>query len=398
MSIFDIGVIAAAVLFGWTGFRRGLLRTVFGVIGLVVGASLTVIFLPRFLEYFEISQLPFRPYSNLSIVIFGASLGAFVFGKIAGLLRGALFIFPFLRFFDSLAGLVVALAAVMVATWTLASALLDVRSESLAQQVERSMVYQILDENLPEQLKRFPEFMQGAINSSPLPGVFSNLIQAVETAAPEVTPIPTPDLVLTATKSVVKIDGIAESCNAAMTGTGFLVGPERVVTNAHVVAGVSEPYVSFAEGESSYQGRVVAIDREIDAAVLYVPGLIGKPLSFIGPVEINDSSFIAGFPGGRDLSVSNAVIAANFSASGKDIDNQKEVIREVIVFGGKVSSGNSGGPLLSTDGQVYGVIFAADAVHDNTGYALAPGEVTSMISEAATKMESVDTGGCAAID
>ena len=398
MSIFDIGVIAAAVLFGWTGFRRGLLRTVFGVIGLVVGASLTVIFLPRFLEYFEISQLPFRPYSNLSILIFGASLGAFVFGKIAGLLRGALFIFPFLRFFDSLAGLVVALAAVMVATWTLASALLDVRSESLAQQVERSMVYQILDENLPEQLKRFPEFMQGAINSSPLPGVFSNLIQAVETAAPEVTPIPTPDLVLTATKSVVKIDGIAESCNAAMTGTGFLVGPERVVTNAHVVAGVSEPYVSFAEGESSYQGRVVAIDREIDAAVLYVPGLIGKPLSFIGPVEINDSSFIAGFPGGRGLSVSNAVIAANFSASGKDIDNQKEVIREVIVFGGKVSSGNSGGPLLSTDGQVYGVIFAADAVHDNTGYALAPGEVTSMISEAATKMESVDTGGCAAID
>ena len=398
MSIFDIGVIAAAVLFGWTGFRRGLLRTVFGVIGLVVGASLTVIFLPRFLEYFEISQLPFRPYSNLSILIFGASLGAFVFGKIAGLLRGALFIFPFLRFFDSFAGLVVALAAVMVATWTLASALLDVRSESLAQQVERSMVYQILDENLPEQLKRFPEFMQGAINSSPLPGVFSNLIQAVETAAPEVTPIPTPDLVLTATKSVVKIDGIAESCNAAMTGTGFLVGPERVVTNAHVVAGVSEPYVSFAEGESSYQGRVVAIDREIDAAVLYVPGLIGKPLSFIGPVEINDSSFIAGFPGGRGLSVSNAVIAANFSASGKDIDNQKEVIREVIVFGGKVSSGNSGGPLLSTDGQVYGVIFAADAVHDNTGYALAPGEVTSMISEAATKMESVDTGGCAAID
>ena len=398
MSIFDIGVIAAAVLFGWTGFRRGLLRTVFGVIGLVVGASLTVIFLPRFLEYFEISQLPFRPYSNLSILIFGASLGAFVFGKIAGLLRGALFIFPFLRFFDSLAGLAVALAAVMVATWTLASALLDVRSESLAQQVERSMVYQILDENLPEQLKRFPEFMQGAINSSPLPGVFSNLIQAVETAAPEVTPIPTPDLVLTATKSVVKIDGIAESCNAAMTGTGFLVGPERVVTNAHVVAGVSEPYVSFAEGESSYQGRVVAIDREIDAAVLYVPGLIGKPLSFIGPVEINDSSFIAGFPGGRGLSVSNAVIAANFSASGKDIDNQKEVIREVIVFGGKVSSGNSGGPLLSTDGQVYGVIFAADAVHDNTGYALAPGEVTSMISEAATKMESVDTGGCAAID
>ena len=142
MSIFDIGVIAAGILFGWSGFRRGLIRTVFGVIGLVVGASFTITFLPRILEYFEITDLPFRPYFGLSIVIFGASLGAFIFGKVAGLLRGALFIFPFLRFFDALAGLLVAIAAVMVATWTLSSAILDVRSETLARQVEQSIIYQ----------------------------------------------------------------------------------------------------------------------------------------------------------------------------------------------------------------------------------------------------------------
>ena len=398
MTIFDIGVIAASILFGWTGFRRGLIKTVFGVVGLVIGASAAVVFLPRVIEYFELSEIPFRPYLGLSVVLFGASIGAFVMGKIGSVIRGVLFPFIFLKFFDALAGLVVALAAVLVTTWILASALLDVRSETFAKQVESSIVYQQLEKNLPEQLKRFPEFIQGAFNSSPLPSVFSNLIQAVETAAPEVTPIPTPDLVLTATRSVVKIDGIAESCNAAMTGTGFLVGPERVITNAHVVAGVSEPYVSFSEGDSSYQGRVVAIDRETDAAILYVPGLVGKPLSFIGPVQINDASFIAGFPGGRGLSVRNAVVAANFAASGKDIDNQKEVIREVIVFGGKVSTGNSGGPLLSMDGQVYGVIFAADAVHANTGYALAPSEVAPMISAAATKVDSVDTGNCTTVD
>jgi S1-C subfamily serine protease len=398
MTIFDIGVIAAGILFGWTGFRRGLIRTVFGVIGLVAGASAAVVFLPRVLEYFDLSEIPFRPYLGLSVLVFGASLGAFIMGKIASVIRGVLFPFPFLKFFDALAGLAVALAAVLVTTWILASALLDVRSETFAKQVENSLIYKQLEENLPEQFKRFPEFIQGAINASPLPSVFSNLIQAVDTAAPEVTPIPTPDLVLTATKSVVKIDGIAESCNAAMTGTGFLVGPERVITNAHVVAGVSEPYVSFAESNSSYQGRVVAIDRETDAAILYVPGLVGKPLSFIGPVEINDPSFIAGFPGGRGLSITNAVVAANFAASGKDIDSQKEVIREVIVFGGKVSAGNSGGPLLSMDGQVYGVIFAADAVHANTGYALAPSEVAPMISAASTKVESVDTGDCVTTD
>jgi S1-C subfamily serine protease len=398
MSIFDIGVIAAAILFGWTGFRRGLIRTVFGVVGLVIGAAAAVVLVPRILQYFEISDLPFRPYLGLSAILLGATVGSFIFGKIATMLRIILFPFPFLKFFDALAGLIVAVAAVMIATWTLASALLDVRSESLAKQVENSIIYKQLDENMPEQLKRFPEFMQNAINSSPLPAVFSNLIQAVDTAAPEVTPVPTPELVLAAAKSVVKIDGIAESCNAAMTGTGFLVAPERVITNAHVVAGVDEPYVSFEGAGSSFQGRVIAIDRDIDAALVYVPGLTGKPLSFIGPAEINETSFIAGFPGGGNLSVTTGVIAANFSANGKDIDNQKEVVRDVIVFGGKVSAGNSGGPLLSSAGQVYGVIFAADAVHENTGYALAPSEVATMISESAGKSDPVNTGNCAAIE
>ncbi len=398
MSIFDIGVLAATILFGWTGFRRGLIKTIFGVVGLVVGAVAAVLLLPRALEYLEISELPFRPYLGLFVIFGGASIGSFIFGKVATMLRIILFPFPFLKFFDALAGLIVAVGAVMVATWTLASALLDVRSETFATQVENSIIYKELDERLPAQLKRFPEFMQSAISSSPLPAVFSNLMQAVDTAAPEVTPIATPELVLVAAKSIVKIDGIAESCNAAMSGTGFLVAPERVITNAHVVAGVTEPYISFEGADSSYLGRVIAIDREIDVAVVYVPGLTGKPLSFIGPVEINDTSFIAGFPGGGELSVTNGVIAANFAASGKDIDNEKEVVREVIVFGGNVKAGNSGGPLLSSDGQVYGVIFAADAVHKNTGYALAPSEVTSMISDAAGKLDQINTGGCAAID
>jgi S1-C subfamily serine protease len=98
------------------------------------------------------------------------------------------------------------------------------------------------------------------------------------------------------------------------------------------------------------------------------------------------------------MTVSTAVIAANFPANGKDIDGQKDVVREVIVFGGNVSAGNSGGPLLSTDGQVFGVIFAADAIHANTGYALAPSEVASLISSSSQRVDSVDTGKCAASD
>ena len=193
----------------------------------------------------------------------------------------------------------------------------------------------------------------------------------------------------------MRIDGIAESCSSAMVGTGFIVSPERVITNAHVVAGVKEPVVTISNTSIQLQGKVIAIDRKKDIAIIYVPGLNGTKLTFIGPTTPNEIGFVVGYPNGGILTTSAVSVSSEFESIGTDIDGNGETKRDVIVFGGDVRPGNSGGPLLNEQGQVLGVIFAADAENKNTGYALAPSEVAKLVSETASLMQEIETGNCA---
>jgi len=59
-----------------------------------------------------------------------------------------------------------------------------------------------------------------------------------------------------------------------------------------------------------------------------------------------------------------------------------------------VRSGNSGGPLVSADGRVLGVIFAASVTDANTGYALTADQVAAAAESGRTSDTAVDTGGC----
>jgi S1-C subfamily serine protease len=195
--------------------------------------------------------------------------------------------------------------------------------------------------------------------------------------------------------STVRIDGIAESCSAAMVGTGFIIANERVITNAHVVAGVKEPVITLSNSQIQLGGRVIAIDRKKDIAIIFVPGLTGEKLTFIGPVTPNEVGFVVGYPNGGKLRTSAVSVSAEFESLGTDIDGNGEARRAVIVFGGDVKPGNSGGPLLNNQGQVLGVVFAADEQNKNTGYALAPSEVAKLISETTSKTDSIATGSCA---
>jgi S1-C subfamily serine protease len=300
-----------------------------------------------------------------------------------------------MRTIDSLIGFGLAIVAVASISSTLSSAAQVIPNKTVNNLFSQSQLISQIDQYLPERFKDAAQKIQNVITDSPLPEVFKSLVESRITPTQLETEVAIPEIVTKSVASTVRIDGIAESCSAAMVGTGFIVSNERVITNAHVVAGVKEPVITLSNTQTQLGGRVIAMDRHKDIAIIFVPGLTGEKLTFIGPVTPNEVGFVVGYPNGGKLRTSAVSVSAEFESLGTDIDGNGEARRAVIVFGGDVKPGNSGGPLLNDQGQVLGMVFAADEQNKNTGYALAPSEVAKLISETTYKTESIATGSCA---
>jgi S1-C subfamily serine protease len=395
MNFIDIFIAAAFLIFGWIGFRRGILRTILSIIGLIVGGAAGAIATPSIQSLISNNAFGFKPTIGLTSIILGASLGMFLFGVLGSFLRVVLLPFPFMKTIDSLIGFGLAIIAVASISSTLSSAAQVIPNKTVNNLFSQSQLISQIDQYLPARLKDAAQKIQNVITDSPLPEVFKSLVESRITPTQLETDVAIPEIVTKSVASTVRIDGIAESCSAAMVGTGFIVSPERVITNAHVVAGVKEPVITLFNSQTQLGGRVIAIDRKKDIAIIFVPGLTGEKLTFIGPVTPNEIGFVVGYPNGGNLRTMPVSVTSEFESIGTDIDGNGESRRDVIVFGGDVKPGNSGGPLLNDQGQVLGVVFAADAENKNTGYALAPSEVAKLVSETSSVMQAIETGECA---
>jgi S1-C subfamily serine protease len=395
MNFIDIFIAAAFLIFGWIGFRRGILRTILSIIGLVVGGAAGAIATPSIQSLISNNAFGFKPTIGLTSIILGASLGMFLFGVLGSFLRVVLLPFPFMKTIDSLIGFGLAIVAVASISSTLSSAAQVIPNKTVNNLFSQSQLISQIDQYLPARFKDAAQKIQNVITDSPLPEVFKSLVESRITPTQLETDVAIPEIVTKSVASTVRIDGIAESCSAAMVGTGFIVSPERVITNAHVVAGVKEPVITLFNSQTQRGGRVIAIDRKKDIAIIFVPGLTGEKLTFIGPVTPNEIGFVVGYPNGGNLRTMPVSVTSEFESIGTDIDGNGETRRDVIVFGGDVKPGNSGGPLLNDQGQVLGVVFAADAENKNTGYALAPSEVAKLVSETSSVMQAIETGECA---
>jgi S1-C subfamily serine protease len=395
MNFIDIFIAAAFLIFGWIGFRRGILRTILSIIGLIVGGAAGAIATPSIQSLISNNAFGFKPTIGLTSIILGASLGMFLFGVLGSFLRVVLLPFPFMKTIDSLIGFGLAIIAVASISSTLSSAAQVIPNKTVNYLFSQSQLISQIDQYLPERFKDAAQKIQNVITDSPLPEVFKSLVESRITPTQLETDVAIPEIVTKSVASTVRIDGIAESCSAAMVGTGFIVSPERVITNAHVVAGVKEPVITLFNSQTQLGGRVIAIDRKKDIAIIFVPGLTGEKLTFIGPVTPNEIGFVVGYPNGGNLRTMPVSVTSEFESIGTDIDGNGETRRDVIVFGGDVKPGNSGGPLLNDQGQVLGVVFAADAENKNTGYALAPSEVAKLVSETSSVMQAIETGECA---
>jgi S1-C subfamily serine protease len=392
MSFVDLALIAVALVFALSGFRRGLLVSATSIVGFVVGAVIGAQLSGPVADRIDGSNVT-RVFAALVVVLAGALLGQILAGAAGRALRTRVTWEP-AKMVDSAAGAVVSAVAVLLVAWMVASPLATSPFPTVAGQVRQSALVQAVDDAVPDGVRSVYDSLRSAIDRRGLPDVLDPLTptQARDVPPPDEALLNSP-VVASVKGSVVKISGIAPSCSRQIDGSGFVYAQERVMTNAHVLAGVADPVV-LAEGEE-YDATPVFIDEALDVAVLAVPDLPQVPLAFRPtPAETGDDSLIMGYPGGGDFFVGAARIRDQGEISGPNFRNTGTVVRDVYSLFGTVRAGNSGGPLLAPDGQVLGVVFASAIDDPNTGYALSGPTVSEAATAGATSGATVDTGPC----
>jgi S1-C subfamily serine protease len=392
VSFVDLVLIALALLFALSGFRQGLLVSSTSILGFLGGAVIGAQLSGPVADRIDGSSVT-RVFAALVVVLAGALLGQIVAGAAGRALRSRVTWEP-AKMVDSVAGAVVSAAAVLLVAWMVASPLASSPFPTVAGQVRQSALVQAVDEAVPDGVRSVYDSLRSAIDRRGLPDVLDPLTPT------QVRDVPVPDQALESSPvvdsvrgSVIKVSGIAPSCSRQIDGSGFVYAPERVMTNAHVLAGVTDPVV-HAEGEE-YDATTVFVDEEIDVAVLAVPGLQTVPLAFTPqPADSGDDAIIMGYPGGGPFYVGPARVRDRGEISGPDFRETRTVVRDVYALFGSVRAGNSGGPLFATDGTVLGVVFASAIDDPDTGYALTAQQVAEAARQGSRSLAEVDTGAC----
>ncbi|KQH78468.1 serine protease [Mycobacterium gordonae] len=388
----DIAVLAVAFIAAISGWRSGALGSVLSFAGVVLGAVAGVLLAPHIVSHIA------APRAKLFAALF-LILALVVVGEVAGVVlgravRGAIRNRP-IRTIDSVIGVGVQLMVVLTAAWLLATPLTQSKDQpELAAAVRGSRVLAEVNEVAPTWLKTVPKRLSALLNTSGLPAVLEPFSRT------PVIPVASPDpalannpVVAAAAPSVVKVRSLAPSCQKVLEGTGFVIAPERVMTNAHVVAGSSS--VSLQANGKNYDATVVSYDPQVDIAILAVPGLPSAPLVFDDtPAKTGTDVVVLGYPGGGNFTATPARIREVIKLSGPDIyRSPQQVTRDVYTIRANVEQGDSGGPLIDLDGRVLGVVFGAAVDDADTGFVLTAEEVAGQLSKIGATAP-VGTGAC----
>lgn len=393
MNWVDLLVLLAALLAAGSGWRHGVVTSLLAFTGVLLGAVVGVRLAPLVVASVEgtAARAAFGVGFVVLLVAVGETTGVLLGRAVRATLRD-----PGVRAVDSGLGSVVQAVAVLFAAWILAVPLTSATDSGVAQAVRSSVVLGQVDQALPVQAQQLPAELGALLDTSGLPDVLGPFGRT------PITEVDPPDAELQATglvqqvqPSVLKVRGVAPACSRGLEGTGFVVAPERVMTNAHVVAGTDELGVETAQGLLS--ASVVLYDPQTDLAVLDVPGLSAPALGFVAePAPTGTSAVVLGYPLDGPYTASAARVREEIDLRGPDIYDSQVVTREVYTVRGQVRSGNSGGPMLDDAGRVLGVVFGAAIDNDETGFVLTADEVAEEVAAAPTLTAPVGTGACTA--
>ena len=397
-NLLDIVLAFVLVAYGLSGYRQGFVVSVMSLVGFLSGGALGMWLLPGLLGRWDSvdNNVVWRTVVLLFGVFVIASLGQAIAVVFGSRLRRRLLVKP-ARVVDSVLGALATVIAVSVLVWFMAGAVRGGAPAPLAKAIGGSRIIQTTDRFVPPQTARLFAGFRSVLAHEGFPRVFEGI------QAEPIAPVVPPDNQLAfgagvarAGASIVKITGVAESCNRGQEGSGWVVAPERVVTNAHVVAGMSSAHVRIQGTGRSYDARVIVFDPRRDLAVLSVPGLPAPALTQGPDLKRSDGAVVAGFPLDGPYRLDSARVRRVLTATGADISGNPGVVRDVYSLYGRVEPGNSGGPLLSPRGEVVGIVFAKSLDDDNTGYALTLAEARPVLEAANGSFSPVSTGGCAA--
>ncbi|MFE9437863.1 MarP family serine protease [Streptomyces sp. NPDC006602] len=392
MDLLDILLLLVILAYAASGYRRGLVAGCVSLAGFVGGAVIGVWVLPWVMDLAAPGTTAATVTAVVTVLV-PAVVGHELAGRLALRLRrelGRASLGP-LRVADGVGGAAANSVAVLIVAWVAASVLGASSSPLVTTAIRDSALLGAVQDTMPDTTPAWFSRATSALTQAGFPQVFNPFENesTAEVAKPTGDSV-TASATNAAKLSTVKIEGV--SGTQGREGSGFVYAPQHVMTNAHVVAGIDDPSVRIGGVGRSYEARVVLFDPDKDVAVLYAPDLNAPVLRFDDSASRGDSAVVAGYPQDGDLNLQAATVAGRVQANGQNIYNDGIVTREIYSIRSTVRPGNSGGPLLTTDGKVYGVVFARSTSDAETGYVLTADEVADDAGRAVDATAPVDTG------
>lgn len=389
-----LDVVLVLVLLGYlvTGLRNGFLVTLGGIAGFVAGAVAAFFAVPLVSAW-----VPDNPWRLIAVI--ATVIVLIIVGQAVGSALGASIRrwsdFPPLRIVDRLLGGVVNVVVAALVLSMLAFSVGTLGVPFLSQQLASSQMIRGIDTATPGPVRSWLAQLRTIAVDDGIPTILESVGPVTPADVPDAS-VDTPELAAAA-GSVVRITGTAFQCGQNQTGSGFVVAPDRVVTNAHVVAGVDEPVVEVP-GAGALPGRVVQLDTARDIAVIAVDGLDAAALPLGDDLANGTTAAFAGYPAGGPYRIQPASIQGLTPVLVNDIYGANPRPLQVYSLAANVQQGNSGGPLLDLQGRVTGVVFAKSTADAPVGYALSLAELRPIVESAEGLQDAVSAGQCTRAD
>jgi S1-C subfamily serine protease len=370
MTGLDWIIVVALALLGLFGFHRGFIVGVLSLGGFVAGAFIGTRLGPLLLP--QGSASPYAPaFGLIGALLAGAILATGLEG--VGVRLRRVIVVPRLSAFDGLLGALLSVAVGLGVLWIAAAVTLQAPGVgSLRSAIQRSAILRALNATLPP--------------SGPVLDALARLDPLPHISGPSTSGLPAPQPALARSPavradshSVVRVLGTA--CGLAVEGSGWVAGQELVVTNAHVVAGETDTVVEVGGVPPELPAQVVAFNKETDLALLRVPGLRLPPLRLASAPTSGTAGVILGYPQDGPFDAEAARIGETQSVITQNAYGEGPTTRLLTPLRGLVRPGNSGGPVVASDGEVLTTVFAGTTGGGpHGGYGVANRTVEQMLA------------------